>query len=322
MANIGSFLKHLKYTSEKTTNELLFLKNFFSLYGFDPNQLINSSVFMSLVNFIHQNSIIYNKKEAVFEQLKLQLMQFYKKHPLDISLADIKKSLDRQVIDIEDPIELMTVVSKHIKKSKANDGKKVKLKSLASKQVMALILDSQSRLEVRIYSSRAKIIKGSISSLNPISHLFYNSFMELQPGPFQRLYVNETYFAFKIFETKVVGHAIKFKNFGIKDKISQLLNSNCSLFYPLKSIEKHYIDLSSDPFYSDLCTNIDKAIDSLKLKQPEAIVFSKKAIKQAYLALKYVFDDDNYLKYKLLELERTIQAEVQWVSQNQIQPLS
>lgn len=317
MASIGLFLKHIKLTPEKMSGELLYIHNFLSLYGFDQNQLLNQGVLDEFVNFTGQSEYWLNKKEALFNAFKIQLESFYQKHPGEIDVARFKKNFDEQVISIENSIDHMTVVSKHIKKQKINNNKKIKLKNLSDKQVMALILDQQNNLEVRIYSNRAKIVKGSLSSLSPVSRLFYNSHMEFQASKFQKLLVSGTFYSFKSLEDRVLGFAISNKNFQLKEKLSCPLNHECILFYPLKSIEKHFIDLSSDPFYTQLCGNIDKAVDALKLKQPESLVFAKKAIKSAYLALKYVFDDDNYLKYKLLELERTIQAEVQWVEQSQ-----
>lgn len=322
MASVGLFLKHIKQTTEKSSSELVFIHNFFNMYGFDQNQLLNNTILNEFANFTGQNEYWLNKKDAIFKTFKIQLETFYKQHPGEIDIARFKKVLDQQVITIENSIELMTIVSKHIKKQKTNDNKKVKLKNLTNNKVMALILDEQNNLEVRIYSDRAKVVKGTLASLNPISTLYYNSHMELQNNKFQKLLVAGTFYSFRALEERILGYAIGYKNFQLKEKLACPLSHECSLFYPLKSIERHYIDLSSDPFYTQLCGNIDRAIDALKLKQPESLVFAKKAIKSAYLALKYVFDDDNYLKYKLLELERTIQAEVQWVKQSQNHPHS
>jgi len=320
MASVGLFLKQIKVTPEKNSSELMYVQNYFSLYGFDKNQLLNQKVLSNFAHFIGQNPYWINKKEAIFEALKVQLEYFYKNHPSDIDLTKFKKTLDQQVVSVENPIELMTIVSRHIKKQKSNESKKVKLKNLPNKQVMALILDDGNNLEVRIYSDRAHIVKGSLVALSPVTTLLYDSFMELQINKFQRLLVGGTFYSFKALDEKVLGFAMGFKNLQLKEKLSCVLTHECPLFYPLKSTEKHFIDLASDPFYTELCANIDQAVEALKLKQPESLVFAKKAIKSAYLALKYVFDDDNYLKYKLLELERTIQAEIQWVKQSQNHP--
>ena len=100
-----------------------------------------------------------------------------------------------------------------------------------------------------------------------------------------------------------------------REKFTGLLDYNCPIFYNLKSLERHYIDLGSDPFYKEICRNLKKSINLLKVGSIGAPSFAQKALKAGNLATKYVFRDDKYIDSLLIELEKTINSEIECLNQ-------
>ncbi len=314
MATVASFLKHLSLSPNKSDNEGLFLINFFKYSGFGSGQLLGRTNFDLLVSTIQQNSYWDQKKEHLLKIFLDEVKSFLTQEKLDIDLVRFKELISKQVIEVEKPLELLTIVSRKIKKKLTAD-QKVKLKVLPSGEIMCLVMDEKQNLEVSVFSSRVTLSKGLLSPLLPKTQLYYNSNMDLKRGLFQRLQTDSHTYNFVLTQNGLKGCALSGSFLQLKEKMLGELKSDLPVFFPLKNIEGHFIDLSSDPFYLELCNGLDRSITMLKRRESGAYSLAKKALKSTYLALKYVFEDDKHLKSKLLQLEHTIQAEYQCAEQ-------
>ncbi len=312
MAAVADFLKFVKKKNGSALHNKI--HNILKFTSPNTHQKLSNMNLLNLVQFFC-HSIPSSKDKLIFATTFSQLLnEFSKVHPIELDIDYICKSVDHQILIIEKDIELIKQVGKHL--NKKHKDKKIKLK-IQNSGVIALVLDDHNCLTVELYSSRVQLQSGQLVPLTPVTQLYYDAAMELREDLAHFFATDDYFYSFTMRDQKMKGYKLSPRDLTIKQSLSGPLNIENDLFFMLKAFEKNYIDLASDPFYQELCGKLDRAIESLKLRQPESILFAKKSIKLAYLALKYVFDDDNYLKYKLLELERTIKAEVEWAKQAQ-----
>lgn len=305
MTSVTQFAQHLMKLDPHRTPARQCLYNYLK-HILDPIEPFTPSVIEDFykrvlhLDFWHQNS--KELGQAVRTDLNSYLHQF----PIekDLGWDSIRHADELQVLSIHREKDFLQILQE-TENSRLRQGDRLKLISTGMGSILSLVLSQVGTLEVRVYPFKAYISGSSLMPLNPVSHLFYNSKMELMPHVRQTLEGSLlTVVSFSIEDDGVHGivsrgHCFqKFETF-IRSKLSD----HFDLFNQLKKMERFYIDPQSDPFYRELVNQLEQANLGMKHPTPLQLQMAEKILRKAQSALKNAFPGDRLLQLLVTHLE-------------------
>ena len=86
------------------------------------------------------------------------------------------------------------------------------------------------------------------------------------------------------------------------------ISSHPQIFYAIKRLEQHFVDRKTDPMYVELTQILEKAIELLNMRHPEAKSFSQAALERGEQALENIFPDDNMVRLLTQTLRNSMQS--------------
>ncbi|MCB0412451.1 MAG: hypothetical protein KDD22_07990, partial [Bdellovibrionales bacterium] len=186
------------------------------------------------------------------------------------------------------------------------------------RQLLSLTLKVSGELEVRVFKNRARILKGRLIPLPPVTFLEYGPQLDLTPlrrmvlaGPMMSSYL------FEVTDTGLRGLTTRGHTFQKLDTLNAPQLSSCpDLFFALKRIEKYYIRPESDPFYQELVSLLEKSYQLISAGEPNCEKLAETALMKGRLALKNIFPNDKLLlllvtniEYWLIQRNRAVAPE-------------
>ena len=87
---------------------------------------------------------------------------------------------------------------------------------------------------------------------------------------------------------------------------SRLLEKVPHLLFPLKRLEKNFIDVHSDPFYLSLVKKLERAQEMLETNQKEYLELALGAYEQGRMLIEEVFKGDKLLELLVKDLGRQL----------------
>lgn len=223
----------------------------------------------------------------------------------------------RQVLSLQTETDFTQLIERKLLENEIKD---FSIVCHNSKQKLALSLLHSGGVKAEVFTPRAKIENGALELLEPISRLYYNSSMDLDPEYNQKLSLNglQTLFFRKIGD-RYVGRTVHGHLFKI---VSQLDTQHFSTyqdgFYAIKEIEKHFIEASSDPYYQELVEILEKAYHILHSGRGDAPQFAPKALAKGREALQTIYPKDKLLLLLVTNIEYLLRPQQKRVHSSKI----
>jgi len=305
MTSVTQFAQHLLKLDPQRTPARQCLYNYLK-HILDPIEPFTPSVIEDFyrraltLDYWHQNA-----KElgtAVRNDLNSYLFQFPVEK--DLSWDQIRHADELQVIPIHRESDFLQILER-AEKSRLQDGDRLKLIPTGQGHVLSIVLSSVGTLEVKSYPLKSVLSGATLKPLSAVSHLFYNSKLELMPHVKQILEGSLlTVISFSMEEDGVHGvisrgHTFqKFETF-----IRAHLSDHFDLFNQLKRLERFYVDPQSDPFYREIINQLEQANLNLKNPTPLQLQTAEKILRKGQSALKNAFPGDRLLQLLVTHLD-------------------
>lgn len=302
LSHLAQYL--LRLGPQESTARLAFyhyVKNFLAL-----ESELTPDTLKRFYNFALSIEYWQDKRVELGQRIAKDLRNFAKDHRCEKLIEPIIHSDILQVIQLENETDGQALVKNHIQK-KLGNRYRIQVKAIEDKRILLLALSPDDELLVETFSLSAVIRDGGLEPLGPLTRLVYNERMEIMSD---REHCVETgVLSFCRFsrqgDTYFANHI---QNFGFQKVTSTegQLSKDADLFCALKRIERHFVNLETDPFYQEIVSLLEKATRQLKSDMPESVSFAHRALDRGQTALHRIFIDDKLLLVLVSNLENRL----------------
>lgn len=281
-----------------------FLKNFCH---------VNEPVNPELVNRFLSEALLLphwqNKKEELYHDIQDLLQKFSATTRSPFNLGQIWNLPRMQILPVEHIDNLYDIVKEH-EQSQTSAGENLRIVPEGENRVVAILKNSEGRIFVRTYTNLVRVQGSTLIPLEADQELKYDSGLELLENTVQRLRCSpHTQVIFSLHQGGVNAHLVAgFAMRRTQDLKQESISLEPKIFYPLKRLERFYIYRSSDPYYNELITTLDRAIYLVRTNPKEALDFARQAFEGGQIAFDQIFPDDRQLHGKLKDLVKIISS--------------
>lgn len=221
-----------------------------------------------------------------------------------------------QVIEIEDLSEMVRLTLNYLEKQKQPE-EKIRIQFDAKRQLIAIHLFADGKLRIRQFNSLAYISNGELLPLLAGQDLYYDANLELTKDRIQNLKIdNFTNLRFKQRSSQFTGTMVRGYTFNRLESFEiDSFKRVPKIYLPLKRIERYFIDPKSDPFYTRLCEDLEKAVQLLNNNHLQSIRYACSVFERGRLAIEEIFPDDKMLTLLVKDLGNTLVIKTQTSSQ-------
>lgn len=282
------FLKNLCEATEPLTSELI--NRFYS----------------RALNFTHWQE----NKPALFNEVTAILHHFQETHRVQLPLHKTVTADSLQVFTAENIQVLEMAVSRFLERH-IEPTSQFRTFREGNDRIVAVILQEDRSLRVAVFSKVLAIKEGELMPLNQDFVLQYTPDLNLNAHQVQQLevgpHVSARFTANPegIFGTLVRGYT--FQRYATME--GGPLTKHPFLFYPLKRLEQFFVYRKSDQMYLELTELLEKALDLVNQKHPEALKFATAALERGRLAFEHIYSDDKVIQLLINNLEKTLTLE-------------
>ncbi|RME17652.1 MAG: hypothetical protein D6797_02085 [Bdellovibrio sp.] len=290
--------KKKKITGSSFENKVLrSLSNYLQVF-FQPHQSFTESI---LESFFSQ-ALYYQYWQENLRELETvvtRLLQGF----VPSDFTPLRKT--RQVIAIQNQENLLSFLRRKILPTKGERRALVPFEE----GVLVLLLSPHGGLRVRHYPKEVMLMDGDLELIGPRLSLVYDEHLELSARHEQMMSVSfMDFYRFRHQGGLVEGIRFTGYEFSKKYLFQEPLYKEVDLFYALKSVERHFINPQSDPFYHELITQMEKAQKLLRDRHVDAHVVASQVLKQAHMAYKKAFPQDRLLHLMICQLEAQLKT--------------
>jgi hypothetical protein len=302
--DIFSFAKHILQTQPEANAARL------SLYHFLKNHYLgNEPLSPSVINRFFSRALefptIRENASDFRSEVRSLLDAFLSAHNVDWSKEKIEDDL--QIVQIQNQTDLYEIVKRWIEPQQ-KEGEKIRILPNGESGIVLVRLHSNGALTVYDFDHHCTIRRGEIQPLHSDHVVAYNQELEPLTGTNHSLRVQPGVTAlFKISQNEVKGSIIRGYTFNRVEEFTETSISRIPLvFYPLKRLERFFVNRSTDPLYIELTRLLDQAIVLLRDDHPEALPLASAAFERGQNAHQYIFIDDKLLGLLLRELSQLL----------------
>jgi hypothetical protein len=249
-------------------------------------------------------------KTQLFDEVGSILQQFQDKYRIQVSLDEVVRPKDLQVVPIENLRTVELVISRFFAKTLAQ-GEQFRVVQEGADRIVGLVLQRDRSLHVTVFPKVLAIREGDLTPLNLDFTLFYTPELTLYPQATQLVEVGaHASVRFRYMPDGIHGTAVRgytFQRYAVMD--GGPLHKYPALFYPLKRLEQLFVNRTTDPMYVELTGLLEKAIELIAQGHPEGAKFAEAALDRGCLALEHIFPDDRLVRSLILNLEKTLELE-------------
>lgn len=295
----------LQFQPNKDAARLCFYH--FLIHHCEPTEKVNAKLMDKFNRFALQFEHWRQDKHHLVQEVQYCLQHFAEAYQLNIGFKDMVMSDRWQVVAIENPIDCLKVIEKSI----ASHASKSRLISAGNKKFLHLEIAEDQSLMVTQYNQLMIINHhGELEPLNNMMTVHYTNNLHLQFKQVQYVEVAPNVVArFMILGDGTHGQLLRGYTFQKADEFKGgKVSEHPQVFYAIKRMEQHYVDRKSDPMYVELTRILEKAIELLNMRHPEAQSFSQAALERGEQALENVFPDDNMVRLLTQTLRNSLQS--------------
>lgn len=246
-------------------------------------------------------------RSHLVQEVQYSLHHFAETYQLDIGFKNMVMPDRWQVVAVENPIDCLKIFEKHYSSSDS----KSRLIPFDTHRFLLLNLRPDHGITVTLLSHLMIINKnGDLEPLNTLCQLHYTPDLALE---FQKVQYVEVapnvYGRFMILGEGVHGHLIRgYVLQKAEDLRGGSVREHSALYYAIKKMEQHYVDRKSDPTYQELTQILEKAVELLNVRHPEAVKFAQAALERGEMAMESLFPNDNMIRLLTQTLRSTMQS--------------
>ena len=306
MTSVSLFAQYLLKLDPQRNPARLTLYNFLK-HVLEPSIAFTPAVLQSFYGRVLQFDHWQNDAQTLSDTVRGDLHGFMKQHMLDderAAWAHLRHPDSLQVVRIklfEDLEDL--VMSEH--ESRQKSGEQIRCVKLDNSQILVLVLSRTGSLEVKAYASQALVWGSRLRLVSPVSHLHYSHDLELMGHVRQVLEGSLlTTHCFHVDSDGVHGlitRGYTFQKF--ETFIRAKLPETQDLFASLKKLEKHFIEPSSDPYYQEMVSKLERANRLVNHPSVDALMEAERALNRGRLCLKNIFPNDRLLTLLVTHLD-------------------
>jgi hypothetical protein len=177
--------------------------------------------------------------------------------------------------------------------------------ALESGRSLFLQLNAQNELRARVFGCGMVIRDGRMFPTPARSDLRFDVKMQLSQKDAHVIELGPaTQCLFRQFENEwrsIIIRGYSFQRFHSRSDAT--LAQNNDVYFAIKALESHFINLQTDPFYVETLALLEKAAHFLKTSPDEAAAFAQNALERGRLAVLRVFPNDKMLNLLVNSLE-------------------
>jgi hypothetical protein len=278
-----------------------YLKNLCRLDDILSVQVINQ-FFITALSYTHWRE----NRAFLADTVMADLGEHCKRIGRSLEWNQIETCKEVQFLSIENPAELLILLEKRAKKILPKHSR-YQLIPMDKGRALQVTLQSSGELHAQVFTNLVRILRGELIPLLPETHLSYNAQMELKEGVQQVLttsLMGQAHFQMNL--NHATGVTVTGFTLQKSEDFSTLITQKPELFYPIKTLERHFIKAESDPFYAELTRILEKSQELLNTHHPDAEKISIEALKRGRMALKSIFPNDKLLHLLISNLELSI----------------
>jgi hypothetical protein len=276
----------------------------------DATEPVNSDLlnrfFYRALTFQHWQQ----NKLQLFQEVSGLLHHFQESTQKPLSLDQMIRPQDLQVVPTETLKTLELIVSKHLERH-LSPFDQFRVIPEGDDRLVTLILQGDRSLRVSTFSKVVAIREGELVPMCHDFSLFYTADLQLHPMMIQQLEVGpHTAARFRFTQDGLIGTITRGYTF---QKYATLDGGNLHrypvIFYPLKRLEQFFVNRKTDPMYVELTSLLERALELMNGQHPEAVKFAEAAMERGRLALEHIFPDDKLVRLLINNLEKTLALE-------------
>lgn len=282
-----------------------FLKNLCEATDYVNANLINR-FYSRALSFTHWQE----NKAQLFQEVSSILYHFQDTHGVQLPLQKMLTADTLQVLSAES-IEIMEMaVSRYLERISAPE-EQFRTFREGKDRIVAVILQDDRSLKIIVYPNVFAIKDGDLIPLNQDFSLEYTADLLLKPTQAHQLEIGPHVAArFSTGAEGICGTLVRgytFQRYATMD--GGPLTKHPFLFYPLKRVEQFFVYRKSDQMYLELTDLLEKALELINNRHPEAVKFAQAALERGRLALQHIYSDDKVIHLLINNLEKTLTLE-------------
>lgn len=267
-----------------------------------------------LINRFYSRALSFShwqeNKLALFNEVTSILYHFQDTHHLQLPLHKTVSPETFQVFTAENVQVLEMAICRYLERN-IEAGSQFRTFREGDSHVIAVILQEDRSLRVAVYPKVLAIKDGELMPLNQDYVLKYTPDLSLDATKVHQLEIGPHVSArFMSTQEGIIGTLVRgytFQRYATME--GGPLTKHPFLFYPLKRIEQFFVYRKSDPMYLELTELLEKALDLINQRHPEAIKFATAALERGRLALQHIYSDDKVIQLLINNLEKTLTLE-------------
>ena len=296
----------LRYQPDKDAARLCLYH--YLIHHCTPNTPLDPKIFEDFAREALSFDFWRKKKGALSQEIQFILQHYNETYSLNWSFKEFSFPDNWQVLKLESQKELVSILESWVQRNFPKDTRNRIFRTQRDTYVVVVQL-AEGKVNVYEIKNDFLVKDGGLQPLNTSYCLSYGPNLELLPDTVQRVITRENSVCrFALKEGLALGRVIQGFVFKEAQPLKGALNQYPLLFYPIKELEQFFIDRQSDPTYQELVHTIEKALELIRLRHPEAENFSKAALQRGQSALNALFQNDNTLDVLVRELSTKIRA--------------
>lgn len=302
MVSVGAFAQFLLHRDPQTSAERIALYHFLK----NARKLDETLVPAILQDFFSRALSFSHWREhstALWEETSILLDAFGGEVQLNFTSNQLQPPQDFEIFEVKSNKKLGEVVARHLE-GQISVSDQVRIMPMDDFGVCSIVLRPDLGLEVKTFDRWVSLQDGLLQPLRTDRALYYDGRLELRSDVDQSLEMSPfTTARFRSQDRRVVGFAMKGYVFARSETFDGTpLDQLGKIFFPLKRIESHFISRSSDPFYNEVTTLLEHAIQLVQQGDRESLLLGRRAYEKGLGAFEAVFRDDKILPVLLREL--------------------
>ena len=308
MARVAQILQVMSNMSPQAHPARLALFNYLQNFipqveNLTPEEL--ERFFRRCLNFPHWRA---NKKELL-EQTEVILRRVGDQMTLSLAVNSVCQMVESPEFELSRESDVKDVVSRFLE-PRLEGGSQYRLVSIPGHRVMAIVLNRDRSVQVRVFSNWGCLRAGVIIPLLDDLFLSYNPHLDLISNTIHHVEINpNTSCRFGINENGCTGLLIRGYTFQRYEVLSGgAIDKHPELAFPLKKLESYFIHRRDDPVYQQITDMLEKSSKLLADGKPGAVGFAMNALDQARHAHENLFANDRLLGLVIRELSDKVDA--------------
>lgn len=275
---------------------------------FEPDEVFTSGHAIQFVlDALHHPQWQAQKAELV--ESVAQIVAGFQKagYASGMNVDEIKSLANLQTIRIQNSGELYKIV-KSFEESRLKEAATLRVLPDGEERMVTMTLEAQGQLYVRTYDRNVYIQNGQLRPLPPEQQLVYSGDLDLLRDCIHWIRTpDHSMLRFRVSDKGVKGVLLSGATFKSTQTFdSATLVGEKQIFYSIKRLERFYIHRQTDPFYNEVLSLLERAIEAIRLNSTGNAPFARKAFATGQEAFENIFPDDKTLYRLLRELATTL----------------